>query len=552
MAIPILNHLDLRSVSELQNAILHTTTTGSASNVEGKIIYDTGTNTIQYYNGSAWISLTGLDANTWRPVTAGGNSLTASETLAFTAGTNVTITESGGAVTINSTYTDTNTNQLTTFTIRDDDNDAKVVAQSKFIKFISATGTAGTNWSGAGTTGDPWIMTITSPDTTTNTQNIFTSTWVDGGSPGGVDLRLTRSGAGSGSQDVKIIEGSNITLTLDSSSQITIASTDTNTWRTVTAGGNTLSTSETLAFTAGANIAITESAGAVTITSTDTNTDTLQTISNDTTDAERFVTFVTSATGAQAGQSDANFKFNPGTDTLSVTNLVVSGTQTTKNETIQVVTDNTISFEGSTADAHEIHLTGADATADRTITLPDTTGTVALTSDIGNGTITIAAGNALTTGGSFTTNASGNSTITLHHEDTSSQASVDNSGRAYIQDITLDTYGHVTSLTSATETVVDTNTQLATAAAVIDVSAMAGNNNATIDHSLTSKNLVVQLYDTTSGLTVMADIDHVDTDTIKVTFSQTGTQMVAASIGDIRVIVIDAKHGLSDITPTYS
>jgi len=100
MAIPILNHLDLRSVSELQNAILHTTTTGSASNVEGKIIYDTGTNTVQYYNGSAWVSLTGLDANTWRPVTAGGNTLSTSETLAFTAGTNITITESAGAVTI--------------------------------------------------------------------------------------------------------------------------------------------------------------------------------------------------------------------------------------------------------------------------------------------------------------------------------------------------------------------------------------------------------------------------------------------------------------------
>ena len=100
MAIPILNHLDLRSVSELQNAILHTTTTSSASNVEGKIIYDTGTNTVQYYNGSEWISLSGLDANTWRPVTAGGNTLSTSETLAFTAGTNITITESAGAVTI--------------------------------------------------------------------------------------------------------------------------------------------------------------------------------------------------------------------------------------------------------------------------------------------------------------------------------------------------------------------------------------------------------------------------------------------------------------------
>ena len=47
------------------------------------------------------------------------------------------------------------------------------------------------------------------------------------------------------------------------------------------------------------------------------------------------------------------------------------------------------------------------------------------------------------------------------HTDTSSQGSVNNSGRTYIQDITLDTYGHITGITSATETVVntDTNTQ---------------------------------------------------------------------------------------------
>ena len=57
MAIPFLNHLDLRSVSELQNAILHKTTSATASNVEGKIIYDTGSDTVKYYNGSAWISL---------------------------------------------------------------------------------------------------------------------------------------------------------------------------------------------------------------------------------------------------------------------------------------------------------------------------------------------------------------------------------------------------------------------------------------------------------------------------------------------------------------
>ena len=53
----------------------------------------------------------GGDTNTWRPVTAGGNSLTGApsgETLAFTEGTNVTIAEDAGAVTINATDTDEN------------------------------------------------------------------------------------------------------------------------------------------------------------------------------------------------------------------------------------------------------------------------------------------------------------------------------------------------------------------------------------------------------------------------------------------------------------
>ena len=59
MAIPILNHLDGNSCAELRNFILHKTTSGSASNVEGKIIYDTGSDTIKYYDGSSWINLSG-------------------------------------------------------------------------------------------------------------------------------------------------------------------------------------------------------------------------------------------------------------------------------------------------------------------------------------------------------------------------------------------------------------------------------------------------------------------------------------------------------------
>ena len=101
-------------------------------------------------------------------------------------------------------------------------------------------------------------------------------------------------------------------------------------------------------------------------------------------------------------------------------------------------------------------------------------------------------------------------------------------------------------------TTANDNTQLGTAAAKIDVSAMAGNSTASFNHGLASKNVVVQMYDTTSGLIVHADVDHTDNSNISITFANTGTELVALGIGDIRVVVIDAKNGLTDKTVSYS
>jgi hypothetical protein len=53
-----------------------------------------------------------------------------------------------------------------------------------------------------------------------------------------------------------------------------------------------------------------------------------------------------------------------------------------KTDGILLNTGNTLRFEGATADEYETTLTVTDPTADRTITLPNATGTVALTSDI--------------------------------------------------------------------------------------------------------------------------------------------------------------------------
>jgi hypothetical protein len=439
MAIPFLNHLDLRSTAELRNALLHKTTSASATDAEGAIIYDTGDNTAKLYNGSAWVNL--------------GGDITAVNT---NSGSGLSGGTTSGAATLQVVVDDT-TVEISTNTIQ-----AKTAAIAD-----GGTGLA-----------------------TADQIHTFVTTYADpAGTDNSTDVTLETT-----SHNYLSISGQEITL-----GAIELGSTGQDITGTlpIDHGG----TGQTTAADA-ANALLNVSQG-----------------------------------GALA--------IGDSSDTITIAgNLVVTGDTTYKNETIQIVTDNTISFEGSTADAHETHLTASDATADRTITLPDATGTVALTSDIDDGTITITAGAGLVTGGTFTLNG-GAAEITIDHEDTSSQGSVDGSGRTYIQDIFLDTYGHVTGIGTATETVVNTDNQLGTAASLIDVSNMGSNTVAAINHALDSKNIIVQMYDTVTGNIVFADVDHTDDNNVSITFAVTPTN-------DIRVVFIDAKDGLSDITPTYS
>ena len=83
------------------------------------------------------------------------------------------------------------------------------------------------------------------------------------------------------------------------------------------------------------------------------------------------------------------------------------------------------------------------------------TGSTSASISVGNGTLTLFAGDAMGLSiaaddniGSFTANQSGNTNITIDHADTSSASSINNSGNTVIQDITLDTYGHITGLVS--------------------------------------------------------------------------------------------------------
>ena len=220
-----------------------------------------------------------------------------------------------------------------------------------------------------------------------------------------------------------------------------------------------------------------------------------------------------------------------GTTVIIPGDLQVTGTVTTNNvETVS--TSNGIVFEGSVADANEGTLLAGSLSADRTYTLPDATGTIALTTDlptVNNSTITITAGNGLITGGTFTLNGSATE-ITISHEDTSSQASVDNSGLTVIQDVTLDTYGHTTglasvNLTSGVDGRITAREYSGTIGDGTATTLILKNTGATgtaqSNHGLgaVSTSFLIQLIEVSTGATVYADVERAASGVVNVIFA---------------------------------
>ncbi len=70
-------------------------------------------------------------------------------------------------------------------------------------------------------------------------------------------------------------------------------------------------------------------------------------------------------------------------------------------------------------------------------------------SRIGDGTLTISTGSGLTGSGTFDANQSTNNTVTVSHANTSSATSSNNSGSTFIQDVFIDSFGHVTGFNTA-------------------------------------------------------------------------------------------------------
>jgi len=119
---------------------------------------------------------------------------------------------------------------------------------------------------------------------------------------------------------VEIAGGTYITTTASATDTVTIAHDNTTradgTSSASPAHGGTFTVVDAVTTNATGHV---EAINVKTITlPSDNNTDTLQSIANDTTAADRFVTFVNSASGAQTGGSNAGLKFNPNTQDLTV------------------------------------------------------------------------------------------------------------------------------------------------------------------------------------------------------------------------------------------
>jgi len=239
-------------------------------------------------------------------------------------------------------------------------------------------------------------------------------------------------------------------------------------------------------------------------------------------------------------------------------NLTVAGTTTYKSETIQVVEDNTLAFRAGDGNSHEIKLTAEDATSDKTITLPNATGTVALTSQI-TGTNSGTNTGDVTLGGSLDYLTISNQVITRN----AINLTTDVTGvlpAANLPDAADDAQG-VVELASATEAkngsgsakVIDAS-QLGARSVIATISATSiqgsTNKRATITHSLNTKDLIIEMYDTSTNATVYAEVTRTsngstaDDNKITVDFAQDISN-------DIKVVITSNKGG-TGVTPTYA
>jgi len=170
-----------------------------------------------------------------------------------------------------------------------------------------------------------------------------------------------------------------------------------------------------------------------------------------TTQGDLNVTMGLSATGVVTASGDAHGLATGDSPTFA--GLTINGSN--------------IVFEGATANAFETSFVITDPTADRTITFPDSSGTVAfisgsdiLTINANSGTSTLQSGDTLTiTGGTYLTAGVSGDTVTINHDNTTRTDTTSTDAPSHggtfeaVTSVTTNATGHVTAIDVSTITI---------------------------------------------------------------------------------------------------
>jgi hypothetical protein len=357
MAIPVLNDLDLLNSGQILKFRVENAAASGYSNAEaGGLIYDSGS--LKFYNGSSWVTLgTGSGSGTVTQVD-GGNGLTGSVTssgsLAVGAGTGITVNANDVAVTAAQTgITSVLNTSLKVGRANASASDHEYVdfATDGMIK-LSVNGNEA-RWNGSAFVPG----TDDASDLGSSTKQ-WRNLYIDGTAE--VDaLSINGTAVSSTAAELNILDGvTSTTAELNILDGVTSTAAELN-----ILDGKSFLDEDDMSSDSATGIASQQSIKAY------VDGKTYDDVS------------VANLKIALAGGFGSNaVQIGDSTDTVTIPgNLVVSGTQTIQNETIQVVENNTIQFEGTTADDYEIKLTAADATSsDKTITLPNLSGHAAL------------------------------------------------------------------------------------------------------------------------------------------------------------------------------
>ena len=509
MAIPFLNNLDITD-NQLLNAKLHVNPSAPTA-AAGQIYFNSTENVAKYHNGTSWVDIP-------RKISVGGTSLAYSQAINLVAGANIGIAEASGVITISSTvpsnivetFSNNNTGTYVAYGVTNTSATGNVNIGEVDLTAVDGTAIAGERYL---TKSNTWATVASIPGT---------YSWTVAGDSGSESV--------SSGDTIEFAGGTNVTTAYDSvSNTLTINSTDQfqGTLTSITEGpGITVTASATSPTVAvdylGSDNYLLE-AGVATVAGsediinfsddTDSNVKktTLGTIPvNSLTLVKNYID--NSVSGGVYYQGG----YDPTTDLTSPGNY---GLQTPPNPNIieigwmyTVTADGT--FFGEQVRVGDVLIAEIDAPT----SLSDWT-TVQNNIDLAT-SLVVGLGNVVPGSSNTITAPYSSGTATLDVVDSSPTQK-----GAVIVDAGT---GISVSYASGTATVTNTQTNSANtyAETITDT-------DLTIDHNLGTTDVMVQLYDITTGETVYADVDRISTSRIGVTFSATPTNSVRVLVQKI-------------------